>query len=270
VPAKITGKLHINHVPGLDYNNFTVNGHCIDPDSIRMSKESAKSKGSICMYCGAKDPDTEEHCPKTQSSRHTLISYSDKEEQGQGYGEGPGRSGKEEAYEPDTLGWDGDKKQVKSTRHEGHGFAGDSSKVSHCPICGSGDVWGGSDGTIECNFCGTNFTVTVEPEFSGMPQTVGDQTYNLDGSINAPGSADDSGGAAPGEDDPGALEDDSAGSEGPPQAGGDEPDPGSPEDEEKGGNGSAFQASLKYYLTPTQDVLSEDAYMAHLASVYGL
>jgi len=258
VPASIVGKLHINHVPGFKSNNYTVNGHCIDPDSIRMHKESVKNDGMTCMYCGAKDPDSEETCPSTNSSRHTLISRKDKEYWGQGQGDGPGKSGTD--YEPDTKGWDG-------VKHEklGHGFAGDSSVVSHCPICGSGDVWGGSDGTIECNFCNTNFTVTVEPEYSGMPQTVDGQSYGLDGSIQGPAeSPEPMDGTDQGEDDSGQLQSDAE----PPEDETDEDEPGSPADEEKGGNGSSFQASRKYYLTPGKDVLMEDAYLAHLASIY--
>lgn len=47
---------------------------------------------------------------------------------------------------------------------------GDPLITSHCPFCGSGQVIGRSDGTIECDFCGQNYIVRVQPAFPGMPQ----------------------------------------------------------------------------------------------------
>lgn len=47
---------------------------------------------------------------------------------------------------------------------------GDPIITSHCPFCGSGQVVGRSDGTIECGFCGMNYIVRVQPAFPGMPQ----------------------------------------------------------------------------------------------------
>lgn len=50
--------------------------------------------------------------------------------------------------------------------------SGDSLTVFHCPSCGSGQVLGRSDNTIECQFCGLCFSVQVQPRFSAFPQTV--------------------------------------------------------------------------------------------------
>lgn len=47
---------------------------------------------------------------------------------------------------------------------------GDPQITSHCPFCGSGQVTGRSDGTIDCAFCGMNYIVRVQPAFPGMPQ----------------------------------------------------------------------------------------------------
>lgn len=47
---------------------------------------------------------------------------------------------------------------------------GDPLITSHCPFCGSGQVIGRSDGTIECDFCGQNYIVRVQPAFPGSPQ----------------------------------------------------------------------------------------------------
>jgi hypothetical protein len=43
--------------------------------------------------------------------------------------------------------------------------------TKNCPFCGSGNLVGGSAGTIECGYCHQSFTVMVEPIFSFMPQT---------------------------------------------------------------------------------------------------
>jgi len=50
---------------------------------------------------------------------------------------------------------------------------GDPQITSHCPFCGSGQIVGRSDGTIECDFCGMNYIVRVQPAFPGMPQGPG-------------------------------------------------------------------------------------------------
>lgn len=44
--------------------------------------------------------------------------------------------------------------------------------VRHCPFCGSGQVIARNDGSVECDFCQSVFTVRVEPFYPGWPQTV--------------------------------------------------------------------------------------------------
>jgi hypothetical protein len=80
----------------------------------------------------------------------------------------------------------------------GH-VSGNSIDVLHCPFCGSGAVIARSDGTIECNFCTSVFTVQVQPQYAAFPQTAGGQPYPWPGqpdpaSVVAPG-----GGAMPGD-----------------------------------------------------------------------
>lgn len=76
-----------------------------------------------------------------------------------------------------------------STRHVAHD-SGDGADINHCPFCGSGSVIGGHSGTVECEFCHRFFTVQVQPEFRGMPQSVNGQPYNVPG---MPGGGPDAG-----------------------------------------------------------------------------
>lgn len=55
--------------------------------------------------------------------------------------------------------------------------SGNSIDVLHCPFCGSGSVIARSDGTIECGYCMTVFTVQVQPAYPGFPQSVNGQPY---------------------------------------------------------------------------------------------
>lgn len=60
---------------------------------------------------------------------------------------------------------------IRSTGHKlAHG-GGDDPTIRHCPFCGSGQVVARSDGTTECQFCGSYFEVSKQPEFANMPQT---------------------------------------------------------------------------------------------------
>ena len=146
----------------------------------------------------------------------------------------------------------------------------DGVTVFHCPFCGSGQVVN-SGTSIECTFCHSSFTVLVQPQFPMMPQTVDGQPYTPgqqpgnDPTTPAPA-------AAPGgEDDEGSfggdqlsekLPDDSSGD----AAGGD--DSGNPfakkddSDKPPAPKESAVHAA---YITEEGVVLSESAYMAHLA-----
>lgn len=51
--------------------------------------------------------------------------------------------------------------------HDGGG----NSNPRHCPFCGSGAIIGGGDGTIECGYCDSYFTVRVQPKNNGAPQS---------------------------------------------------------------------------------------------------
>lgn len=67
--------------------------------------------------------------------------------------------------------------------------SGDGQTIYHCPFCGSGQVIARSDGTIECEFCHTMFTVQVQPEYNAFPQTVNGQPVQvpgMPGQINDP------------------------------------------------------------------------------------
>jgi hypothetical protein len=78
--------------------------------------------------------------------------------------------------------------------------SGDGQTVLHCPFCGGGQVIGRSDGTIECEFDGTAFTVQVQPLYSGFPQTVNGMPFpipgmpgQIGGAPMPPGPMDDTG-----------------------------------------------------------------------------
>lgn len=59
--------------------------------------------------------------------------------------------------------------------------SGNSVDVLHCPFCGSGAVIARSDGTIECGYCTSIFTVQVQPAYAGFPQSVDGQPYQWPG-----------------------------------------------------------------------------------------
>lgn len=112
-----------------------------------------------CALCGAEDPDSEEMCPSTKNTgRHILESVS---------------SGSlENAI--DTP----DKK--KARLHVAHGY-GSEDTISHCPRCGSGNIWGQSSGDIHCEWCDLSFTVTVQPTFPTAVQTINGVPMDMDG-----------------------------------------------------------------------------------------
>lgn len=53
----------------------------------------------------------------------------------------------------------------------------DDQALRHCPRCGSGNVTGGSDGSVTCGFCNFVFKVYAQPTHPFMPQTVDGQPY---------------------------------------------------------------------------------------------
>jgi hypothetical protein len=144
--------------------------------------------------------------------------------------------------------------------------SGDGQRIFHCPFCGAGQVIARSDGTVECEFCHTAFTVQVQPQFSSFPQTdpVTGQPImipGMPGQIDAPGTLP----GAPGELPPGA-EDDGSGNPFDDGSGGESGPPGAEESDDSGGDdnkpdflkGSSFR-------TAAGDLLTEEAYTRHLA-----
>lgn len=87
----------------------------------------------------------------------------------------------------ENLDYDGP--PVTSSRKVAHD-SGDGETIYHCPFCGSGQVVGGSDGTIECEFCQSHFTVQVQPDMPTMPQTVNGQPSNMPGMPGGPANPD--------------------------------------------------------------------------------
>jgi hypothetical protein len=158
---------------------------------------------------------------------------------------------------------------------EAHGFA-QTDTVKHCPFCGSGDVWGGSDGTITCEFDGATFQVSVEPQFPSAPGNMNGVPLNIEGEPDAMGQADAEEawtvpeGVSPssGEDlEPGEEETDEDEEEGggPPWAKDedeDNEDEGPAQDEGAGG-GVPWKSGS--YRTFAGDLLPEDLYLRHLA-----
>ena len=69
---------------------------------------------------------------------------------------------------------------VAALRKQAHD-SGDGETIYHCPFCGAGQVTGRSDGTVECGFCHTFFTVQVQPQHPNMPQTVNGQPVQMPG-----------------------------------------------------------------------------------------
>jgi hypothetical protein len=120
---------------------------------------------------------------------------------------------------------------------------GDPQITSHCPFCGSGQVTGRSDGTIDCAFCGMNYIVRVQPAFPGMPQQpMGPGALTDMGPELGPGGQEDlgmgpPGMGMPGEEDEGFPPDDEGGDEGPPPGDDGGAPSGGPEDD--GGDSGA-------------------------------
>lgn len=82
--------------------------------------------------------------------------------------------------------------------------SGNSIDVLHCPFCGSGAVIARSDGTIECNYCTSVFTVQVQPQYPAFPMTSEGQPYAWPGQPD-PATVVTPGGAPPMPGDPMAM-----------------------------------------------------------------
>jgi hypothetical protein len=150
--------------------------------------------------------------------------------------------------------------------------AGDQVNIYHCPFCGSGQVIGRSDRTVECEFCNAVFTVQVQPMYSAFPQTIDGQPVQEPGMPGMDGQPDVAGdeelppeaGAVPplNGTDPGAAGDDSDG-DAPPDDDDDESDDNADSD---GGNPFAKKKkSARLFRTAKGHLLSEDDYVRHLA-----
>ncbi len=61
--------------------------------------------------------------------------------------------------------------RLDSKRRVAHD-SGDNAIINHCAFCGSGAVTGGSDGSVDCGYCHSVFTVQVQPAHPNMPQTI--------------------------------------------------------------------------------------------------
>lgn len=63
-----------------------------------------------------------------------------------------------------------------SNRKTAH-VSGNQIDCFHCCFCGSGDIVARSDGSIECGYCNSAFTVTVSPMYPAFPMSMGGQPY---------------------------------------------------------------------------------------------
>jgi hypothetical protein len=144
--------------------------------------------------------------------------------------------------------------------------SGDGETIFHCPFCGSGQVLARSDGTVECEFCSTAFTVQVQPQMPAFPQTIdgvpvdvpgmpaGGANANVPANVPAPGDPAASG--PPGNDSGGF----------PPDSGGDDADDSDDSGDDGGGSDAPPWAKKSLLLrTAKGHALDPDQYMRHLA-----
>jgi hypothetical protein len=165
---------------------------------------------------------------------------------------------------------------MQRTAHDG----GDNAILHHCPFCGSGSITGRSDGSAECDFCHSVFTVQVQPAHPNMPQTVDGQPVTPPGMPNGeltdisdpvdPAVAESEDGVAANplnDEDPTKA----------PGAPGKKPNPfqkkdGPPQGGDKPGDKSKSQPpwlkNKKSYRTSTGATLQGEDYLAHLALAY--
>lgn len=165
--------------------------------------------------------------------------------------------------------------------------SGNQIDILHCPFCGSGAVIGRSDGTVECGYCTSVFTVQTQPQYNGFPQSVNGQPYQWPGmpdpgSVAAPdmpegtnlnpntnGENDVVGGPPTGlqSSDPADADgDDGEDDDDKPaflKGKGDKSDKGDDKKKDSKDKGNPF--SKKTYRTASGAVLDEENYLAHLA-----
>lgn len=140
--------------------------------------------------------------------------------------------------------------------------SGDGQTIFHCPFCGSGQVTARSDGTVECDFCHTHFTVQVQPEHSAMPQTVNGTPFPIPGMPGDPTQRE----APPAQEQP--LPGEAAPAFTPPDSGDAFVPPLQQAAASVVPNGvtpSAIVPQTVCYITADRWVLPEDAYIRHLA-----
>lgn len=157
---------------------------------------------------------------------------------------------------------------IRSTgRKLAHG-GGDDPTVHHCPMCGSGQVVARSDGTVECQFCKSVFEVTLQPQFSNMPQT------DPETGLPIPGAEDEE--LPPGAD-PGVSADAEGvfvppGDEADPMGGTDgvfvPPDQEAPVVEAPPKAARLTAANTRIFRSTKGDPLPEEWYIKHLAIVF--
>lgn len=141
--------------------------------------------------------------------------------------------------------------------------SGDGETIFHCPFCGSGQVIARSDGTVECEFCSTAFTVQVQPQMPAFPQTIDGVPVDVPGMPAGGQNANVPPGATPGDPmdpdgDPGAVSG-PPGADAPPDADADGDDDSGDDDK------PAFLKGSLLLRTAAGDRLTTAQYMRHLA-----
>jgi hypothetical protein len=169
---------------------------------------------------------------------------------------------------------------------------GDPLITSHCPFCGSGQVVGRSDGTIECDFCGQNYIVRVQPAFPGAPQApmgpgapsdigpdggvlppdaIGPDGLPMDGAEMPPGEdVEGEGGEMPPFGDDGEDGEDEAaeGESGPPEGEEEPPPPPPPPSKGKGKKKAALHPpdGHRFVALDGHTLMGERQFIRHLAA----
>lgn len=143
--------------------------------------------------------------------------------------------------------------------------SGDGETIYHCPFCGSGQVIARSDGTVECEFCHTAFTVQVQPEMPAFPQTINGMPVDVPGmpgqvGEDATGQPLPSDGALPGEEDQNPF-----GGESTSEGGDSEEESPSDSGDSGGGGDNPFGKKSSSLRTPNGAYLPREEFIRHLA-----
>lgn len=158
-------------------------------------------------------------------------------------------------------------KPVSGSIHRVAHDSGDGETIFHCPFCGSGQVIARNDGTTECEFCSTAFTVQVQPQMPAFPQTIDGVPVDVPGMPNGGQSANVPPGATPGADplDPDSADPDADGNPfGGDKSGADSDD--SDDNSDGGDNKPAFlKGSARLFRTAAGKQLTYEQFMRHLA-----